>query len=256
MSGRDFRWLCDDGNACTGTETCNPATGCVAGILVVCSDNNVCNGAETCNPATGTCSVGTPLTCDDGNACNGAETCNTATGCVAGTPVVCNDNNVCNGLETSSRQPGRVNRGRHSSVAMGTPATAPKPAVPRSGVSRIPRAIATVRRRRQVQRSRVPQSARRKLRQPGTPPLCNDGNACNGVENLVAATGCVPGTPLVCTDGDACNGLESCNASTGCVADIPPTCNDGNELQWRGELCDGDGLRTRDGTHLQRQRCL
>jgi hypothetical protein len=91
--------VCNDGNRCNGTETCDAATGCKAGTPLVCNDGNACNGAETCVAATG-CKAGTPPVCNDGNKCNGTETCVAATGCKAGTPLVCSDGKFCNGEET------------------------------------------------------------------------------------------------------------------------------------------------------------
>jgi len=82
---------CDDGNACNGTESCNPATGCVSGTPLVCDDGDACT-SDACNA--GAC-VFTPFSCDDGNACNGTESCNPATGCLSGTPLVCDDGDIC-----------------------------------------------------------------------------------------------------------------------------------------------------------------
>ena len=33
---------------------------------------------------------------------------------------------------------------------------------------------------------------------------------------------------LVCDDGDACNGVETCNPNSGCISGTPPNCNDSN----------------------------
>ncbi|MBN2716324.1 MAG: hypothetical protein JXX14_10745, partial [Deltaproteobacteria bacterium] len=43
---------CDDGDACNGVETCDSATGCVAGTSLVCDDNDVCT-SDSCDTATG-----------------------------------------------------------------------------------------------------------------------------------------------------------------------------------------------------------
>src|SRR5262245_38724142 len=64
--------------------------------------------------------------------------------------------------------------------------------------------------------------------QPGTPLSCDDGNACNGVETCDPASGCKAGTPLTCDDGNACNGTETCDPASGCKAGTPLTCDDGN----------------------------
>jgi len=57
--------------------------------------------------------------------------------------------------------------------------------------------------------------------------LCDDGDACNGVETYDAATGtCVAGAAPDCDDGDFCNGAEGCDPETGaCVAGVPPSCD-------------------------------
>ena len=46
--------------------------------------------------------------------------------------------------------------------------------------------------------------------------VCDDNDACNGLETCDPATGCVAGTPLVCDDGLFCT-LDSCNPASGCV---------------------------------------
>ena len=87
---------CSDGDACNGTETCDPGTGgCLPGTPLTCDDGDACNGVETCAPATG-CVAGIAVVCGDGDACNGTETCDPGTGtCLPGTPLDCNDNVAC-----------------------------------------------------------------------------------------------------------------------------------------------------------------
>lgn len=118
---------CDDGNLCSGTETCDKsvagkatckagtpaadatactitgggAGGCSKGSCVTagCGDGTK-NGTEECDDGnandvdgcTRECkfSCKTDMECGDGDACNGVETCNMATHvCVAGTAVTC-----------------------------------------------------------------------------------------------------------------------------------------------------------------------
>jgi hypothetical protein len=80
---------CDDGNACTQTDTCQNGA-CVGSNPVVCP-TLACN-ANTCNPGTGTCSA-TPVaagtTCSDGNACTANDQCNAVGVCTSGPAVVC-----------------------------------------------------------------------------------------------------------------------------------------------------------------------
>ncbi len=51
---------CDDGNPCNGVETCNPASGCVAGTPINC-------GHGICNPTNGRCTCAAGWT---GSNCN------------------------------------------------------------------------------------------------------------------------------------------------------------------------------------------
>jgi subtilisin-like proprotein convertase family protein len=57
---------CNDGNVCTGVETC-VAGSCTPGTPVICSDGLFCT-TDTCDPATGTCAF-PPDPCGDGDAC-------------------------------------------------------------------------------------------------------------------------------------------------------------------------------------------
>jgi len=68
---------CDDANACTA-DSCNRGV-CVNAPLP-CDDHDACNGVETCDPATG-CVAGTALVCDDGDPCT-TDSCDPAAGCV------------------------------------------------------------------------------------------------------------------------------------------------------------------------------
>jgi len=88
---------CNDGNACTQTDTCQGGS-CVGAQPVVCSVLDSCHAAGVCSPATGTCSnpakpVGS--SCDDGNVCDGGATCNGAGHCAGGTPIAVDDHNPC-----------------------------------------------------------------------------------------------------------------------------------------------------------------
>ena len=69
---------CDDGDMCTGVETCDASSGtCVAGTAVDCTDGDPCTD-DGCDPATGACVHpaaidGTP--CEDGDACTVGDAC-------------------------------------------------------------------------------------------------------------------------------------------------------------------------------------
>jgi hypothetical protein len=56
----------------------------------------------------------------------------------------------------------------------------------------------------------------------GAPLVCNDGNACNGVETCDPGTGCLAGTPPDCNDDDECT-ADTCEPTLGCQNTSEPT---------------------------------
>lgn len=86
---------CNDGNACTKTDTCW-GEACVGRNLVVCTASE-CHEAGTCDPATGWCSsLAKPdgAACDDEDPCTGKDTC-WGERCVGAEPPSCDDGDAC-----------------------------------------------------------------------------------------------------------------------------------------------------------------
>jgi Chlamydia polymorphic membrane protein (Chlamydia_PMP) repeat len=80
---------CDDGNACTTSDTCS--SGVCAGVAIDCDDNNSCT-TDSCS--SGACqNVPNTSTCDDGNACTANDIC--SAGSCTGTPLDCDDGIAC-----------------------------------------------------------------------------------------------------------------------------------------------------------------
>jgi hypothetical protein len=87
---------CNDGSACTQTDTCLAGT-CIGGNPVVCTPSDMCHGAGTCDPSSGMCSnpaLVDGTLCDDGNACSQTDTCLAGT-CTGTNPVVCTASDTC-----------------------------------------------------------------------------------------------------------------------------------------------------------------
>ncbi|HVN86324.1 MAG TPA: hypothetical protein VMW17_15935 [Candidatus Binatia bacterium] len=87
---------CDDGDACTQTDTCQAGV-CSGGDPVVCIALDQCHVAGTCNTGTGLCSNPTKTdntACDDGNACTTDDTCHSGV-CTGGTALVCDACQTC-----------------------------------------------------------------------------------------------------------------------------------------------------------------
>ncbi len=64
---------CDDGSACTTSDTCSGGT-CTGDSPLDCDDGNPCTN-DSCAPASGCVHVNNNEPCADGAFCNGAETC-------------------------------------------------------------------------------------------------------------------------------------------------------------------------------------
>lgn len=87
---------CNDGNACTQTDSCQSGT-CTGTNPKVCTALDVCHNVGICNTSTGICSNPNKpdgTSCVDGTVCNGNETCQLGT-CTAGTALTCNDGDSC-----------------------------------------------------------------------------------------------------------------------------------------------------------------
>ncbi|MGH7435875.1 MAG: hypothetical protein ACRENE_09390 [Polyangiaceae bacterium] len=98
---------CDDGNACTQTDTCQGGT-CTGSNPVVCSASDQCHVAGTCSTATGTCSnpaATNGTTCTGTNLCNRSYTCKSGT-CTGSSPVVCSASDQCHVAGTCSTATG------------------------------------------------------------------------------------------------------------------------------------------------------
>src|SRR5439155_543192 len=85
---------CMNNTVCDGAETCVNGD-CMRGTAATCDDHDACTGVETCDPTTGACLPGIPLVCGDGNPCTD-DVCDPATGCAyAYNTNVCDDGNPC-----------------------------------------------------------------------------------------------------------------------------------------------------------------
>jgi hypothetical protein len=99
---------CNDGNACTRTDSCQAGV-CVGANPVVCTAKDQCHVAGVCDPATGVCS--NPIkndgaACDDGNACTRTDTCQNGE-CVGSNSVVCSAQDQCHVAGTCDSQTGK-----------------------------------------------------------------------------------------------------------------------------------------------------
>src|SRR5262245_54895557 len=92
---------CNDGNACTQTDTCQPGV-CTGANPRVCTALDQCHNAGTCDPTTGVCSnpnKANGAACNDGNACTQTDTCQLGT-CTGSNPIVCTALDQCHNAGT------------------------------------------------------------------------------------------------------------------------------------------------------------
>src|SRR2546428_817760 len=221
---------CNDGNACTQTDTCQNGT-CVGGNPVTCGPAPECHDPGVCQPATGTCTFApqTGTSCNDGNACTQTDTCQNGT-CVGGNPVTCgpapecHDPGVCQpatGTCTFAPQTGtscndgnactQTDTCQNGTCVGGNPVTC-GPATGRAS-------------RREREQISV---AAASLTKKGT--SCKDGIVCSRTGRCQSGA-CVGGTAVTCGEAPECHDPGVCQPATGTCTFAPQTgtsCNDGN----------------------------
>ncbi|MEO7328194.1 MAG: DNRLRE domain-containing protein, partial [Minicystis sp.] len=88
--------MCNDGNGCTLSDTCQ-AGACTGANPVVCAPADACHDAALCDAATGACDVSSKVNgtaCNDGNACTLADSCQAGV-CTGASPVACAPPDQC-----------------------------------------------------------------------------------------------------------------------------------------------------------------
>ena len=232
---------CDDGDACTQTDTCQDGV-CVGGDRVVCTASDQCHIAGECDPATGRCSdpaVADGTSCDDGNACTQGDTCQNGV-CVSGGAVICaapdqcqeagecdpatgvctyqlkpngtpcDDGNACTINDTC--QAGACLPGTAVVCAASDQCHVAGTCDPRTGTCSNPAA------------------------DDGTP--CDDDDHCTRTDTCQSGV-CVGGDPVACTASDQCHVAGVCDPQTGVCSNPPVT---------DGTLCDDGDLCTQTDT--------
>jgi hypothetical protein len=176
---------CNDDDPCTDGDACSLGW-CLFTGFVDCSDGKVCNGVENCEPQVG-CVAGIGPNLDDGLGCT-FDYCDEALGGVGHAPMdgSCDDGLYCNGKETCSAKSGCLD-GPDVPTADAFPCTVDTCDEELDAVVHTPE-----------------------------PALCNDANACNGIETCVPDKGCQSGQAPVCDDGVACT-ADTCLPASGCL---------------------------------------
>ena len=198
--------LLEDGDLCNGTLYCSAEVLphlCMVDpdSVVECPEpqgpNALCLAAF-CAPGTGECSLvpaNEQALCETDDACTFGDRCQEGV-CAPGNQVNCNDGNVCTD-DGCDPEAGCVYEFNQVDCNDGDVCTAGDQCNAGECIG-------------------------------GLPLVCDDGNACNGVETCDPEAGCAAGQALVCDDGNACNGAETCDPDLKCVGGQPLVCSDGN----------------------------
>jgi hypothetical protein len=237
--------ICNDGNACTQTDTCASGV-CLGSNLIVCTAQSQCHNIGTCNPDTGVCSSpqktnGT--SCNDNNACTTGETCQDGT-CSGGTATVCDGATQCKEAGTCNPATGVCS---YPNKAEDTPCddanACTQADVCRSGTcTGTDPVVCTA----QSQCHNVGTcdtatgACSNPLKSNGTP--CDDGTLCTQGDTCQSGT-CTPTSTVTCTALSPCHDVGTCDPTTGVCSNPPKSngapCDDGDACTQNDTCQDG-----------------
>jgi|GEM_PF-2009916 len=229
---------CNDGNACTATDTCQ-AGACVGAGQVSCTAADQCHDVGVCSTATGICSKPSKLNgvkCDDANPCTSGDACQNGT-CTPASQVTCTALDSCHTVGVCDVKTGVCsNPGKPDGSACSDGLTCTKPDSCVAGKCTGSAVVCDDKIACTVD-SCAEQLGGCTANATGcsckTSADCNDGNSCNGVETCNLQTlQCQKGTNVDCSAlNDACN-VGACSAATGACVAVPKangtSCDDGN----------------------------
>ncbi|MCU0658494.1 MAG: hypothetical protein MUF64_25515, partial [Polyangiaceae bacterium] len=225
---------CNDGNACTQSDTCQSGT-CTGGNPVTCTALSACHDVGTCNPANGQCSnppKANGTACNDGNGCTQTDTCQSGT-CTGGNPVTCTAISQCHNAGTCNPANGQCsNPTKANGTACNDGNGCTQSDTCQSGTCTGGSAV-TCTALSQCHNVGTCNPATGACSNPtkanGT--ACNDGNGCTQTDTCQSGT-CTGGNPVTCTALSQCHDVGTCNPANGQCSN--PTkangtaCSDGN----------------------------
>jgi hypothetical protein len=241
---------CNDGNACTRTDTCQAGT-CTGGNPVACAALDQCHDPGVCDPATGACSTpakvdGAP--CNDGSVCTQVDAC-VGGACVGGSPATCAALDSCHLAGTCDSLTGCSN----PPAPDGTPCNDGNACTPTdacqgglcTGTSGVVCAALD-----QCHDVGACDPLAGTCSNPAKPDgsTCDDGNLCTQTDTC-AGGACAGANPKVCAAQDECHLAGTCDPATGSCSN--PSAPDGTSCSG-GLLCLGGSCSVRNvtGTRL------
>ena len=224
---------CDDGNACTKSDTCLGGV-CKGANPVQCTALDPCHLPGTCDVSTGKCSnpvKGNGTACDDANACTKTDTCQDGT-CKGSNPVVCPAASQCKTEGVCIPATGACSQ---TNLADGTTcsdgnACTVNDVCKAGGCSSGPAVECTA--KSQCHLVGVCSPTTGQCSNPVKPAgsTCEDGDLCTQGDGCDTGT-CKSGTAKTCSSPPVCHDATTCNPKTG-TCDYPAiadgkACNDG-----------------------------
>ena len=224
---------CNDGNACTQTDTCQAGI-CTGSSAVTCTAQDQCHDAGVCNPSTGACTNPAKTdgtACNDGNACTQTDTCQSGT-CTGANAVVCSASDQCHDAGTCNPATGACsNPAKPNGISCNDADACTQTDTCQGGVCTGSNAVVCPS-PDQCHTAGTCNPSTGVCSNPAKPngSACNDGNACTQTDTCQGGT-CTGANPVVCV-ADQCHTAGTCNPSTGvCSNPAKPNgtaCNDGN----------------------------
>ena len=225
---------CNDGNACTQTDTCQSGT-CTGSNPVVCTALDQCHVAGTCNTSTGQCTNPTKANgtaCSDGSACTQTDTCQSGT-CTGSNPVVCAALDQCHVAGTCNASTGQCsNPAATNGTACSDGNACTQTDTCQSGTCTGSNPVVCT----ASDQCHVAGTCNASTGECTNPvaangTACSDGNACT-TGDACQSGACAGGPAPNCDDGSPCT-IDSCVPATGCVHTFPDVDGDGTS-----DLCD------------------
>ncbi len=226
---------CEDGNACNGTELCDPLQKlCKLGTPVVCATSADPCLQNVCVPETGACE---PEPAKDGTACNDADGCSTVDTCQAGkcegsSPVVCAALSQCHVAGTCDSSTGHCsNPEKPAKTACndGNACTTSEACLAGACVGgATTTCVASDQCHDAGSCNTVTGACSKPAKTNGV--KCDDGNACSGGDACQNGV-CTPVSQVTCVALDSCHTVGACDAKTGACSNPVKAngtaCNDG-----------------------------
>ena len=225
---------CNDGNACTKSDTCQ-AGKCVGALRVKCVAQDQCHVAGVCDIKSGLCSNPAKLNglaCNDSNACTKSDTCQ-AGKCVGASPLKCVAQDQCHAPGVCDSKSGLCsNPAKLNGVACNDGNACTQLDTCKAGICVGALPVTCV----AQDQCHVPGVCDSKSGLCSNPAkqnglACNDGNACTQSDTCQAGI-CVGALPVTCVAQDQCHVPGVCNSESGECSNpaklngLP--CNDGN----------------------------